>query len=65
MVELNDTKELRQSLEQILELSLKIAQRLRTVLEQCSTRMTDEDERVSLTRENVRLQEEVTEFTSR
>jgi hypothetical protein len=51
MAQLNDTEELRRSLEKILELSLKTAQRLSTVLEECSTRMTDEDERLRLTRE--------------
>ncbi len=44
MAQLNDTEELRQSLEKILELTLKTAQRLSTVLGECSTRMSDEDE---------------------
>ena len=62
MVQLNDTKELRQSLENILELTLKTAQRLSTVLEECSTRMTDEVEHLRLTREKARLQEEPAEL---
>lgn len=64
MVQLNDTNELRQSLENILELTLKTAQRLSTVLEECSTRMTDEDERGRLAREEVRGPEKLTKLKS-
>ena len=55
MAQLNDTEELRQSLEKILQLSLKIAQRLRIVLEECGTQMTNKDERLRLVRGKVRL----------
>lgn len=45
MTQSNDTEELKQSLEKILELCLRTAQRLSTVLEQYGTQMTDKDER--------------------